>query len=127
LALASEAGTTTKATLAFSRALAGNPSYAKEVAADFEKRITTEYISPVDMVLLYIGIGDKDTALDWVERAIEERRGWAAYLRVHPIVDSLRAEPRFAELVKKMGFDAPAAPPVVVPPAISGDAITPAA
>ena len=127
LALASEAGTTTKATLAFSRALAGNPSYAKEVAADFEKRITTEYISPVDMVLLYIGIGDKETALDWVERAIEERRGWAAYLRVHPIVDSLRAEPRFAELVKKMGFDAPAAPPVVVPPAISGDAITPAA
>jgi hypothetical protein len=39
----------------------------------------------------------------------DERRGWVAYLRVHPIVDSLRAEPRFDALVQRMRFDGPAA------------------
>jgi serine/threonine protein kinase len=44
-----------------------------------------------------------------VHLAEDERRGWVAYLRVHPIVDSLRAEPRFDEIVKRMKFGAPAA------------------
>jgi len=76
----------------------------------------TEYISPVDLAMIHIGLGEKETALDWVERAIAERRGWAAYLRVHPIVDPLRGEPRFNELIKRMTFDASAAPPLVLPP-----------
>src|SRR5439155_1600575 len=107
LALASECGTTTKATLAYSLAVAGDTSYAKRVAEEFVERHKSEYVSPVDLAVVYIGIGDKERALDWVERAIDERRGWAAYLRVHPLVDSLRDEPRFNELVERMTFDAP--------------------
>ena len=80
-------------------------------------------MSPVDLAVVNIGIGDKQRALDWVERAIDERRGWAAYLRVHPVVDSLRDEPRFNELVKRMAFDAPAAPPVIgVEPSFTANA-----
>jgi hypothetical protein len=45
---------------------------------------------------------------DYILAMSDERRGWVAYLRVHPIVDSLRAEPRFDALVQRM-FDAPAA------------------
>jgi hypothetical protein len=41
--------------------------------------------------------------------AVDDRRGWVAYLRVHPIMDPLRGEPRFAALVQKMKFDPPAA------------------
>ncbi|MFL5502035.1 MAG: protein kinase domain-containing protein [Gemmatimonadaceae bacterium] len=112
LALASEYGTTTKATLAYSLALAGDPSMAKEFGPELVERQKREYISPVDLALVYMGIGDKERALDWVERAIDERRGWAAYLRVHPVMDTLRGEPRFDALVKRMAFNAPAAPPV---------------
>ena len=115
LSLAPPHGVTTKATLAYSLASAGDPSFAREVAAEFAKRRETEYISPVDMTMVQIGLGEKDAALDWIERAIEERRGWAAYLRVHPIVDPLRDHPRFADLMKRMKFEAAAAPPVVRP------------
>ena len=112
LALASEYGTTTKTTLAYSLAQAGDPSLAREFAKQLVERHNTEYISPVDLAVVHMAIGDKEKALDWVEHAIDERRGWAAYLRVHPVVDSLRGEPRFDALVKRMAFDKPAAPPV---------------
>ena len=115
LALAPARGATTKATLAYSRASAGDLSFAREVAAEFQKRRETEYISPVDMTMVYMGLGEHEPALDWIERAIDERRGWAAYLRVHPLVDPLRGHPRFVELLKRMTFEAPAAPPVELP------------
>jgi serine/threonine protein kinase/Flp pilus assembly protein TadD len=106
LALAPECGTYTKATLAYSLAAAGDTSYARETAAELEERLTSEYVSPVEVALVHIALGDMEKALDWTERAIEERRGWVAYLRVHPVVDSLRAEPRFDALVQRMKFNA---------------------
>jgi tetratricopeptide (TPR) repeat protein len=118
LALAPECGSYTKATLAYCLAAAGDPSYARQVAAELDGRLKSEYVSPVEQALVYIALGDKEKALDWTERALDERRGWVAYLRVHPVVDSLRDEPRFSALVKRMQFDTsmgPAAP--VVPSA----------
>jgi hypothetical protein len=64
----------------------------------------------VELALLHIALGDNQRALDWVEKSIEERRGWAAYLRVHPVLDPLRGEPRFDALVKRMMFDRPSGP-----------------
>jgi len=61
-------------------------------------------VSPVELATLYIGLGDNQRALDWTERAYAERRGWVAYLKVHPIVDPLRNEPRFKALVEKLGL-----------------------
>jgi serine/threonine-protein kinase len=109
LALAPEYGTYTKVTLAYSLAAAGDPSYARQTAAELEEKIKNDYVSPVELAITYIALEEKQKALDWTERAIDERRGWAAYLRVHPIVDTLRGEPRFDELVERMKFEAPLA------------------
>jgi serine/threonine protein kinase/tetratricopeptide (TPR) repeat protein len=109
LALAPECGSSTKATLAFCLAASGDQSYARQIAAELEERLKSEYVSPVEEAIVYMALGDKEKALDWTEQAIEERRGWVAYLRVHPIMDSLRGEPRFDALVQRMKFDAPAA------------------
>jgi serine/threonine protein kinase/Tfp pilus assembly protein PilF len=109
VALAPECGSYTKATLAYSLAAGGDPSYARQLAAELEERLKVEYVSPVEQAIVYIALGEKQTALDWTERAIDERRGWVAYLRVHPIVDSLRGEPRFNALVQRMKFSAPTA------------------
>jgi serine/threonine protein kinase/tetratricopeptide (TPR) repeat protein len=109
LALAPECGSSTKAILAYCLAAAGDPSYARQIAAELEERLKSEYVSPVEQAIVQMALGDKVKALDWTERAVDERRGWVAYLRVHPVVDSLRAEPRFDEIVKRMKFGAPAA------------------
>jgi hypothetical protein len=59
----------------------------------------------VDFARLSIGLGDHDAAFHWMERAYEERRGWLAYLRVDPLVDVLRPDPRFAEWLRRMRLD----------------------
>jgi tetratricopeptide (TPR) repeat protein len=105
LALAPECGSYTKATLAYCLACAGDRSYAKEIAALLEENRKTEYVSPVELATVYIALGDNERALDWVEAAVDDRRGWSAYLRVHPILDPLRDEPRVAALVKRMKYD----------------------
>ena len=110
LALAPECGSYTKATLAYSLACAGDRSYAKQIAAELEEKTRTEeYVSPVEVATVYIALGDTKRALDSVERAVDDRRGWSAYLRVHPILDPLRDEPRFKAIVQRMKFDAPVA------------------
>src|SRR2546429_5006803 len=87
LALAPEYGTYTKVTLGYSLAAAGDFSYAREGAVHLEEKIKTEYVSAVELAIGYIALGEKEKALDWMERAVDQRRGWAAYLRVHPVVD----------------------------------------
>jgi serine/threonine-protein kinase len=105
LALAPECGSYTKATLAYSLSCAGDKSYAKQIAVELDERHKTEYISPVEFATVYIALGDAERALDWIEAAVDDRRGWSAYLRVHPILDPLRAEPRFAAILDRMKFD----------------------
>ena len=103
--------TYTKATLGYALAAAGDDSYARQLLAELEDKRRREYVSPVELALLNIALKDNDRALDWVEKSIDERRGWAAYLRVHPVLDPLRGEPRFNALVARMLFDRPAGPP----------------
>jgi 7-keto-8-aminopelargonate synthetase-like enzyme len=85
-------------------AAAGDKSYAEKLVAELEEKRKTEYVSPVEHAMVYIALGDKEKAMDWTEAACEERRGWVAYLGVHPVVDPLRDEPRFKALVRKMGI-----------------------
>ena len=82
-----------------SRAQATARTLHRSPRSSREKR-KADYVSPVELAMVYIALGDKEKALDAVESAIDDRRGWVAYLRVHPIVDPLRGEPRFAELLK---------------------------
>ncbi|MFN2637980.1 MAG: protein kinase [Gemmatimonadaceae bacterium] len=105
LTLAPAYGTFTKVTLAYSLACAGDRSYAKEIAARLEEKVRTEYVSPVELCIVHIALGDNQRALDWLDVALDDRRGWMAYLRVHPILDPLRNEPRFAAVVEQMKFD----------------------
>jgi serine/threonine protein kinase/tetratricopeptide (TPR) repeat protein len=109
LALAAESSTYSKVTLAYSLAAAGDRSLATEVAAELDEKRKTEYISPVELAIIQIALGNSERALDWIEDALNDRRGWVAYLRVHPIMDPLRGEPRFKALVERMKFDASAA------------------
>ena len=98
------AATYTKVTLALSLARRGELDYARETLNMLEERLTHDYVSPVELATLYIALGDNDRAIDWAEKAYSERRGWMAYLNVHPILDPLRLEPRFKVLVRKMGL-----------------------
>ncbi len=64
-----------------------------------------KYVSSYDIARIYIGLGDKNEAVTWLERAYEQRVGWMAYLMVDPNIESLRGDPRFGDLLIKMGFE----------------------
>lgn len=98
------AATYTNVTLALARARAGNTAYAEETLELLEQKRRDDYISPVELATLNIALGRNQDALDWIDKAFDERRGWLAYLNVHPVVDPLRQEPRFRQMVEKMGL-----------------------
>ncbi len=96
------AGAYTKAGLGWILGRVGRRAEAEQLLEELEAAAREGYVSPVPFSMLHIGLGNLDRALDWAERAHEERRGWLAYLKVNPMLDPLRNEPRFSALVAKM-------------------------
>ncbi len=96
------AGTYTQVTLAYSLTRAGDREYSEALLKELEDKLKHDYVSPVELATLHLGLGNNQQALDWMERSHDERRGWMAYLNVHPILDPVRNEPRFKALVEKM-------------------------
>jgi len=70
------------------------------------ERAQREYVSPYGIASGYAVAGESSKALDWLERAHEQRDGTLVWIKVHPRMDSLRAEPRFRELLGRMRLDA---------------------
>ena len=80
----------------------GREDEARAALADLEARRGQGYVSPVAFVTLCAALGDTDAAFAWLDRAYEERRGWLAYLKVEPALDTLRGDPRFRRLQERM-------------------------
>ena len=59
-------------------------------------------VYPAAFMVVYASLGDKEQALNWLERAYEEKEPWLFWLKVHPMVDSLRSEPRFQAVLRKV-------------------------
>ena len=64
----------------------------------------TRYVTPAALVNVYLGLGDKEQTFVWLEKAYEERSNYVAYLKVFPMLDSIRDDPKFAGLVNKVGL-----------------------
>jgi Tfp pilus assembly protein PilF len=60
------------------------------------------YVSPADFAKLYLALGNADRVFEWMERAYEGRRGWLAYLRVEPLLDPLRSDPRLGLFLERL-------------------------
>jgi hypothetical protein len=58
---------------------------------------------------IYAQIGDKDKAMEFLEKSYQRRKFWMAHLQVEPRLDSLRGDPRFDELVRRVEFKSNAA------------------
>jgi len=83
-------------------ALRGRADQARAVLQELEERQRTRYVSPVALAMIQVALGEVDASFDLLEKAHQERRGWLAYLRIEPILDPLRSDPRFARLVERM-------------------------
>jgi len=66
--------------------------------------VTLHYIDPFDIALVYVGLGDKAQALEWLQRAHEDHSFELTWIKVDPRLDSLRGEPRFQDLLRRMNL-----------------------
>ncbi len=57
------------------------------------------------IVLVYAGLGEKDRAFEWLERAYGDRSGSVRYLKIEPRLDPLRSDARCQELIRRVGLD----------------------
>ncbi len=92
------------ATLGYVYALSGNRSEALKLVQQLNELSKSRYVSPLDVTYVYAGLREKEQAFAWLERAYGER-SWGMYrIKVDPKLDRLRSEPRFQDLLRRMGF-----------------------
>jgi len=92
------------AALGHAYAVAGQEAAAREVLEKLLERAKTEYVSPYEIAVIYAGLGEKDRAFEWLEKAYEERASLLVYFRMDPRIWSLRSDPRFQDLLRRMNF-----------------------
>jgi tetratricopeptide (TPR) repeat protein len=92
------------AELGYALAASGQRLEAQKMLRELQARATQEYIDACFIAFIYIALGEKDQAFNWLEKAYEERSTQMVWLNVEPKYDPLRADARFMALVKKVGL-----------------------
>lgn len=95
-------------------ARAGRTGEAREALGRLLERESRTYVPPAPVAFAFAALGDTETAFAWLERGFAERSTVMAYLGLYRFVDPLRGDPRFADLLRRMGISdlrGPARPP----------------
>jgi TolB-like protein/Tfp pilus assembly protein PilF len=91
--------------LAHAYAASGQRGPAEKILQDLKQKSTSSYVSPYMIAAIYAALGDKDKAFDFMEKAYQVRSPDIAYfLRADLRIDSLRSDPRFADLLRRSGL-----------------------
>ncbi len=86
-------------------ALSGHAGEARAILARLSELSATRYVPSTCFALVHTGLGENDHALSWLEKGADEHELSMTVLAVHPIYDSLRAEPRFAAVLRRLRLD----------------------
>src|SRR6188768_1870547 len=92
--------------LGLAHALAGNRSAALALLGQLTDQSKQRHISPFNLAVIHGGLGDKERALEWLDKAYEERSPSLNLLKVSPAFIGVRREPRFVAMVRSLGMEA---------------------
>jgi hypothetical protein len=85
-------------------AVAGRRAEALAILKGLGDLSATRYVSPYSVALVHTGLGDRDQALAWLDKAYTERSDYMPYLKLEPMLDSLRSDRRFVALIGRVGL-----------------------
>ncbi len=85
-------------------ATAGKTAEARKILDDLHALAKKRYVQPYGFALIHIGLGENDEALEWLDRAYQDRNGYMPFLQVNPRLDPLRSDPHFQDLLRRMNF-----------------------
>lgn len=99
-----EAKTLATLLLAIALGRAGQTEAARRILVEIEEQAAKTYVPPFYLAMIAANLGDKDAAFAWLEKAYQERSGWMPWLKLEPLLDSLRTDARFSDLLRKIGL-----------------------
>jgi len=76
----------------------------KQILEELLQASQTEYVSPVHLAIICVGLGDNAAALRWLEKAHDQRNATLSAILIEPDVQSLHGDPRFKELSRSIGL-----------------------
>ncbi len=94
----------TEGALGWAYALAGQRERARDLLRDLTQRGAEAYFPAACIAWVHVGLGEHDEAIDWLNKAREQREGLCAYFNVAPLYEPLRRHPRFQDLLRRMNF-----------------------
>ena len=92
------------AALGHAYAVSGQSLKAGQILRELKQLSGKRYVSGYDFALIYAGMGEKDKALESLQRAFQEHSTWMLHLKVDPRLDSLRPDPGFQDLLQRVGL-----------------------
>jgi len=93
-----------KGLLGYFYAKSGRKEDARRLLAEIKDQAKVRYVAPYWIGMIYAGLDEKDEAFAWFEKAYQERSWWLMFIKMDPLVDSLRSDPRFTDLMRRIGF-----------------------
>ncbi len=96
---------TVKGRLGYAYARSGKKAEAEKVLRELMEDMKRRYVTPVAIAMVYCGLGDNDQALEWLDRAYKERPDALLSLKLRPMWASLRPDPRFSNLLQRLGLE----------------------
>ena len=85
-------------------AVTGRQAAAREIISQLQQLSRSQYVPSLYVALIYIGLGEKDQAFAWLDKAYAERCDFLVYLPTDPMADPLRSDPRFLALLGRLGL-----------------------
>jgi serine/threonine protein kinase/Tfp pilus assembly protein PilF len=95
-----------RAALAYSYGKAGRTKEALQILDDLTKLAERKYVAPHFFAGIHSGLGENDRALEYLEKSYEEHSHWLIYLHIDPSMDDSRNDPRFQDLLRRVGLPA---------------------
>ena len=92
------------ASLGHGYAMAGQGAEARKLLQELRELSKQRYVLPYCFAVIHAGLGEKDEAFAYLEKGYQERDSWLNQLKVEPRLDGLRSDPRFADLVRRVGL-----------------------
>jgi hypothetical protein len=86
--------------------LGGQTAEARIVLDRLRAIASQRFVLPTSFAWVHLGLGEIDNAFTWMERAVDRNDGWIPALKSYPFLDPLRADPRFAALLRKLNLHA---------------------
>jgi TolB-like protein/Flp pilus assembly protein TadD len=100
----SEGDTNELAALGQAYAVSHQEGEARKILDQLKERSQQTYVQPMWIAVIHLGLGEKDQAFDWMQKAYEDRSAWLVYLKVDPLFDPVRGDARFADLLRRVGL-----------------------